>query len=160
MRWMLRISLEAAAIFVLEMILSFISTSLFTRGVIPQNYTACVLLAIVCLAITIVLLVVSMIHKANRGFAPIDIAVSYMTVFIIFAVVSIFLALIGMDKAVTYMFLAYKVFAFKVLPPLASVFIVNAIIGGVCIVTPVLCNKQFEAERIRSYLKNDDGIDS
>ena len=160
MKWMVRLSIEAFIIYIIQIILSIVSTNLWTNGVVPQNYTVCVLLAIVCLAITVVLLIVSMIHKINKGYAPVDVAASYLMVFVIFAVVTIFLGIVNLDTYLTYLFLGYKVFAFKVLLPIISVIIVNAILFGVCIVTPVLCNKQLEAERIRSYLKNDNGIDS
>jgi len=140
--------------------LSIVSTTLWTEEIVPQNYTVCVLLAIVCLTITVVLLVISMIHKINKGYAPIDVATSYMLVFVIFAVVTVFLGIINLDKYLTYLFLSYKVFAFKLMPPIISVLIVNAIIFGVCLLTPSLCNKQLEAERIRSYLRDDNSIDS
>lgn len=160
MKWMIRLSLEAFLIFIIQIILSVVSTTLWTKGVVPHNYTACVLLAIVCLATTIVLLVISMRHKINRGYAPVDVAASYMMVFVIFAVITVFLGIINLDTYLTYLFLGYKVFAFQVLLPIISVIIVNAIIFGVCLATPILCSKQLEAERIRSYLQDDNGLDS
>ena len=160
MKWMLRLSVEAAIIFVIEMVLSFACTNLFMTGILPQTYTVCVLLALVCLVVTVVLLIVSMILTANKGFAPVDIAVSYLSTFAIFAVVSLFMALVGLEPYFTYMFLGYKVFGFGILSRISSALIVNALICGICVATPVLCNKQIEAERIRRYLQDDNGIDS
>lgn len=157
---MIRASIEAILIFVLEMVLSFVCTIMFTNEILPQNYTTCVILAIVCLAITCVLLVISIISKAKRGYNPSDIAAAYIAVFAFFAVVTLFLAIIKLEPFLTHLFLGYKVFAFGVLSRFSSAFIVNVILCAVCVITPILCDKEMNAERIRSYLKDDNGIDS
>ncbi len=160
MKPMMRLSIEAILIFALEIVLSVVSTIMFTTGVLPQTYTVCVLLALVCLGVTLLLLVLSMIHKANVGYPPSDIAASYICVFAFFAVVTLFMSATGLEPYFTFLFLGYKVFAFGYLGQFLSALIINVIICAVSVVTPILCNKQFEAERIRSYLKDDNGIDS
>ncbi|MBR5479909.1 MAG: hypothetical protein IKU84_06990 [Clostridia bacterium] len=160
MRPMLRMSLEAVLIFVIQMILSAVSTYLFTSGILPQTYTVCVLLALVCLVFTVVFLVVGIVAKSNRGFPPRDVMVSYLCVVACFAVITLFMAGTGLEPFLTLMFLGYKVFAFGTLPRFLSAIIVNLVIFGLCTLTAVLCNKQAEAERIRSYLKDDNSIDS
>ena len=160
MRPMLRLTIEAVIIFVIQMVLSAACTFMFTTGVLPQTYTVCVLLALVCLTVTVVLLIISIIHKAKIGYAPSDVVAIYMCTFAFFAVITMFMAATSLEPYLTYIFLGYKVFAFGNLSRFLSALIVNVIICAVCVVAAILCNKEAEAERIRSYLKDDNGIDS
>lgn len=155
----LAVLLQATGIFVIEIILSVCSTVLFVKGVTPQNYTVCVLLAIMCFLVHVILYVLAVRRSIFGGVKFSDCAPTHLAVFLFFAVVTLCVSALNIEPLYTYLFLEYKVFAFSLLPRFISALIINGILLLVYILVPWLCSTQYELEKIRSYL-NDIGKNS
>lgn len=150
----LKVFLQAIGIFLIEIILSFCSTVLFVKGVTPQYYTVCVLLAIMCFLVHVVLYVFAIRRSIFKGIKFSDCASTHLTVFLFFAVVTLCVSALNIEPLYTYLFLEYKVFAFRLLPRFISALIINGILLLIYILVPWLCSTQYEIEKIRSYLND------
>lgn len=121
------VGLKMIEIYVVSFAASAVFTSLFVLGIVKQTYMGCLFCSAMCVLVNIIWLAYRIRRTMNSGHSINECKSLYLKVFVPHAILNMIMAFFELEPIYTWLFLAYKLFGFGLLPRVVSAFIVNVV---------------------------------